>query len=641
MKAIRSITSLIDESLVWERKGDIGAALNQAQEALEMALEDGQSGEIAAALVSVARFRYRLQQYPEALALAHQALTLAAPDAPARADALMMLGMCAADTQTLSEAEEYYRNAADLAYEIGEHLLRFRALHNLGTTIYLPRGQFDLALAASREALRLLREQRMDEWLSYPLITLAWIYQYTGQVQEARQVLDELCQAECIAAVTQGYCPNTLALLALDEGDLESARHLFDHARAVAETTGDQGLGIEMRMGMSRYHRLAGNAAAARDWADDALTLARRTDKKQEQGQALIERSRAAWQLDEWAAAEADLRSAMEIAAPLQANFDLARAAFFLAALFQGQHRPEARQAWLEAARRIINGGYAFLLTQERALAYPLVAEHLNEPDADAAALAATLLAHLERVPAPPLQISTLGRFEVRQGKQAVPEKAWRQRRAGELFRLLLVSRGRSLNRDQIIDLLWPDKPPGAANTPFHQATSALRRALEPDLPEKFPSRYLVVEAGQVSLRLPPGSWLDYETFEQHCREAQWQQAVALYQGELLPEDRYADWTATPRQRLTQQFVAASLALASQEMAAGQPQEALAAARRGLELEPWQENLVLLAMQACLALNDRAGALRLYRDLEQALHRDLGIAPQVELQTLYRSICCS
>lgn len=639
MNALHSVAGLIEESLALERAGDISAALVRASTALDLARAQGDSAAEARALVGVSRFRYRLQQYPAARVLAQEALTLAAPDAPARADALLMLGMCAADTESLSEAEEHYRNAADLAHAIGEHLLRFRALHNLGTTVYLPRGQFDLALAASQEALCLAREQRMDEWLSYPLITLAWVYQYTGQVQPARQALEELGQANCVAAVTQGYHPNTLALLALDEGDLEAAPLLFARARSVAETTGDQGLGVEMRMGMSRYHRLAGNPAAARDWADDALTLTRRTDKKQEQGQALIERARAAWGLDDYAAAEADLMAAMQIAAPLQANFDLTRAAFLLAALLHKQRHPEARPAWLYAARCIINGGYAFLLVQERALAYPLVAEHLNEPDAESAALAATLLAHLERVPAPPLQISTLGGFEVRQGKPPVPEKAWRQRRGGELFRLLLIQRGRSLSREQIMDLLWPEKSPSAANMALHQACSALRRALEPELPDKFPSRYLVVDAGQVGLRLPPGSSIDYAAFEQHCREGNWQQAVALYQGELFPDDRYADWAAELRQQLVQQFVAATLALADQELASGHPQEALAAARRGLEAEPWQENLVLMAMQACLALNDRAGALRLYRNLEQALQRDLGIAPGDELQALYRSIC--
>lgn len=424
MSTVHSVAGLIDQSLALERAGDIPAALARVQEALDLARVQANPGEIASALVGVARFHFRLQHYPEAHALAQEALTLAAPDSAARADALLMLGMCAADTKSLSEAESYYRDAADLVRTNGQHLLRFRALHNLGTTVYLPRGQFDLALAAAQEALRLVREQGMEEWFCYPLITLAWVYQYTGQIQLARQALDELSRVVCVAAVTRGYLPSVLGLLALDEGDLQAAPPFFAQARAIAETTGDQGLGVEVRLGMSRYHRLAGNAAAARDWADDALTLSRRTDKKQEQGQALIKRGRAAWALGETAAAEDDFRAAIAIAASLQANFDLARAAFLLAALLHNQQHPEARPAWQEAVRRIIGGGYAFLLVQERALAYPLAANYLNDPDAGTAALTATLLAHLEQTPAPPLQISTLGGFAVRQGKFLVPEKA-------------------------------------------------------------------------------------------------------------------------------------------------------------------------------------------------------------------------
>jgi len=75
--------------------------------------------------------------------------------------------------------------------------------------------------------------------------------------------------------------------------------------------------------------------------------------------------------------------------------------------------------------------------------------------------------------------------------------------------------------------------------TPFHQATSALRHALEPDLPDKFPSRYLEVEGGQVTLHLPPGSWWTGSVRAKR-REEKWEEALALYSSELFPA------TATP-----------------------------------------------------------------------------------------------
>ena len=338
----------------------------------------------------------------------------------------------------------------------------------------------------------------------------------------------------------------------------------------------------------------------------------------------------------------------------MQAHFDLARVNFLLAALLhqrfdetclersrrvqRKQQRAEAESAWLEAVSRIVSGGYTFLLEQERALAFPLLAACLNSADPHVASVSATLLSHLERVPPPPLHVLTLGRFEVRQRARTIADCAWRRRRAGELFRLLLLSPGHVLFRDQVTEALWPDKSPASTRTPFHQATSALRHALEPDLPKKFLSRYLEVEGGRVTLRLPPGSRVDCEAFEQHIQDEEWEAAVALYQGELFPGDRYADWAAAQRERLMQCCVRALLALARERLKAGRPQEALGDCRRILEIEPWQENAVLIGMQAGLALNDRAGALRLYLALERTLREELGIAPQENLQRLYQTL---
>jgi DNA-binding SARP family transcriptional activator len=43
-------------------------------------------------------------------------------------------------------------------------------------------------------------------------------------------------------------------------------------------------------------------------------------------------------------------------------------------------------------------------------------------------------------------------------------------------------------------------------------------------------------------------------------------------------------------------------------------------------------------MRACVALNDRAGARRLYLTLEETLRKDLNTLPQEELQAFYRSL---
>ena len=630
-----SIAEFMAESLPLDGPAEIAASLRRAQQALDTARAQGEPSAIAEALVCVARVRFRLGQYGLATDLAQEALALAAPDAPIRADAWQVLGNCAAETSSLAEAEARYRQAADLAREIGHHRAHVAALHGLAAGVYLPRGQFDLALAADKEARAIAAKQARREWIVYPLITISMICQLTNQRERAQVALDELQLLASPGSIVQGYHLCISAGLALDEGEMETARAFYTQARSIAEASGEPWLNVSVRLGLSRYYCLAGDGPNARTWADDALAFASRVGYRHELGRALIERGRAAWVCGNEPAAEADLQAAAEILEELGAAFDLARARFLLAALL---HQSKTSEVFILAARSIIAGGYAFLLEQERALAFPLLAAYQNSPDATLARLCAILLDQLGRVPPPTLRIVTLGRWEVWQGSLCVSKRALRQRRAGELLALLLLTPGRRLSFDQVAEAFFPDKAPAAAQVLFHHATSALRRALEPDLPDKFPSRYLNVEEGQVTLLLPPGSWLDLETFEAHCRQGEWEEALALYGGDLLPDYRYADWVLAPRERLALLYQRALLAAAESRLANGQFVDALDACQRLLALEPWQEQAVLVAMRACVALNDLAGARRLYLKLEKTLRDELDTTPQPDLQALYRSL---
>jgi len=185
---------------------------------------------------------------------------------------------------------------------------------------------------------------------------------------------------------------------------------------------------------------------------------------------------------------------------------------------------------------------------------------------------------------------------------------------------------------------LWPDKSIAQAQPLFHRATSQLRRVLEPDLPDKFPSRYLEVDEGRVRLHIPPGSCIDFAEFEQQVCNEHWLAALALYGGELFPADRYADWTAASRERLMQLYLRVLLIQAQIDYTANDFAATLDRCRRALTIEPWHEAAALLAMRAHLAQNDRPNALRIYRTLERTLHDELGLAPMLELQALYERV---
>lgn len=633
-----SITQLIEESQTLERSGDIADAVRRASLALDRARSDGEPAAIAAALNCAAFLQFRLGHFERARAMAEEGACQAPADALARADAFLLLGMCATETSDLRAGEDFYLRAIDLGRELGYPRALLRGLHNLAAGVYMPRGQFELALAANAEALRLSNEHAFRDHVWAILITTGWVYLLTGQRELALTTFEDLHRVALPGSNAEGYYCCAMANLALDDGDPTRVPSLLARARSIAEKTGEPSVNILVRLALCRHQRAVGDAGAARAWADDAQSLAIRVGYRHLQGMALIERARAAWQCGDKGAAEADLHVAIDLLGALGAAYDLARAQLFLAALLHEQKNSQAALTWKHAARAILQGNYAFLLEKERTLAFPLLAAHLNHPDVEIATLAGTLAGYLERIPPPPLLVLTLGRFEVRQGNRLISDHAWRQRRAGELFRLLLISPHHTLSRDQVIEALWENKSPMSSQALFHQATSTLRRALEPELPDKFPSRYVLIEEGQVALRLPPGSEVDWQVFEQHVQKEEWTAACAIYGGELFPGDRYADWAAAPRERFVRLYLRALLALARQALREGPPQAALDTCQRILEIDPWHENAVLIGMQACLGLDDRAGAIHLYRDLERTLREELGTSPQPALRKLYESL---
>lgn len=632
-----SIDTLLEESYAAERYGNIGQAFRQAQAALEEARAAGQDGRLAEALACMAYMHDRLGHRDQARSLAEEALSDAAPLSPARARANKTLGDCAHERGDLAEAEQYYHVSIDLSRQLGLTYMLHRCLHSLAACVYIPRGQFELALAADAESIDLAEREEFPDDIWLPLLTMSWTLWLTGRSERALESALRMGRHAPPGSLAEGYYCCLRGDMAQESDEPQSALEWYHRARSVAEALGEPGLTVEVRLGLSRYYRAFADGATARQWAGDAFDAACRGESSDLQGIALLERGQAAWKAGDLESARHDVEASISLLAALPANYSLAHAHLLLAGLLYQQRLPEADAAWVDAIHRIVAGGYGFLFERERALALPMLNAYLGSGSPAAEAAVPRLLAYLKAIPPPPLQITTLGRFAVRQGQVLVPESAW-QRRAGELFRLLLITPGRVLLRDQVMDALWPNSPPSAAAGLFYRATSALRRALEPDLPDKFASRYLEVSQGGVSLLLPEGSRVDCEAFQAHIRAREWQAALDLYQGDLFPGDLYADWATELREALKQQALRAALALAREKAACSDDAGTLVASRRALALEPWHEEAAHLAMGTLARNNDRIGAIRLYRQLARSLEEELGIEPRAELQQMYRSL---
>ena len=141
--------------------------------------------------------------------------------------------------------------------------------------------------------------------------------------------------------------------------------------------------------------------------------------------------------------------------------------------------------------------------------------------------------------------VGLLGGFAAAVEGEPVPERAWRLKKARELVKLLGLAPGHRLHREQVMDVLWGDRDPAAAANNLHQAVYVARRALGAH----------AIELREDLLQL--NAEIDVDRLQTAAAEARdagthaaYEAALALYQGELLPENRYDDWAQQRREEL-------------------------------------------------------------------------------------------
>jgi len=636
------IESLLQESVKLEKVGDLLPALEQANLALQHA-ENDQLQELI--LKSHSRLGWILMilgRYAEAIS--HAEWILAKSQAtPEAVDALVVKATCLSETNQLSQAELLLQRAVDISRYTQYKAGLSNALHNLANSIHLIRGKFSLALAAMEEAQQIAEELGEKHW-GLPTLR-GYVYQISGDRIRLRQALDELVCFARPGTRLAGVYYYLWSRLALDEGDLTQAEEYLRLTLRIATQTGIPHLQVWSRIASSILFRFKNEVASASGWAENAVLNARQTGSDHLLGQALIERAQVEWLQGDLVQTEKTLLEAIQRLEKLRAEYDLAVAGILLTCLYLETNNPNLEMLWLKSARQVIHGGYSFIIEKERSRTYPLVAHFLHSKNSDSRAAAEMLLNSLERLAPPPIKVKGLGQFIVWIGNRQIPDPMWNRRKSGELLRYLLIHRGYSASKEEVLEDFWGENDPETAQDLLHQATSTIRRTLEPDLPEKFPSRYLRIEGERIFLRLPPGSYLDFEYFEtqvpltiQAGKPQGLQRVIGAYQGELFPMDQYSTWSLRKRTQLNELYILGMLALCQMWMNSGDYGLVSQGIRQIIDQDPWNEDAILLGMQAHIRLGDKPKAIRLFLELEKRLKVDLQLTPRPELIAYVKEI---
>jgi predicted ATPase/DNA-binding SARP family transcriptional activator len=238
------------------------------------------------------------------------------------------------------------------------------------------------------------------------------------------------------------------------------------------------------------------------------------------------------------------------------------------------------------------------------------------------------------------VRIRLLGGFEVTVADRAVAADAWRLRKAKTLVKLLALARGHRLHREALVAVLWPDRDGASATNNLHQALYVARRALAGSSGALCGLRDDVV-----LLSDGPMPWLDTDAFEAACRRAHqtrypedYRAAAKLYRGDLLPEDRFEDWSDGPREALRERHLNLLAEYADVLSDRGEHTQAADIASAAIAADSFHEGAHRTLMTALAASGRRYEALAMFDRLRGALAEEYAADPEPATRRLYRDL---
>ncbi|GHH09545.1 AfsR/SARP family transcriptional regulator [Streptomyces lanatus] len=218
------------------------------------------------------------------------------------------------------------------------------------------------------------------------------------------------------------------------------------------------------------------------------------------------------------------------------------------------------------------------------------------------------------------------------------------------LLALLLTQPGHPVTVNEIVDVLWGQDPPDSAVNVVQRHIGALRRLLEPDLPARGESRWLVRGSGGYRLEVDPDclDLLRFRSLRQSaaaCEEPVAAtelliKALALWRGPAasgIPAEIRAHpaFAAVDGEHLAVVKEAAEWALkAGPDLGARVLVTLRQAAAHHLLDEALQARLILVLA----ATGHQAEALDVHRTVRDRLADELGVSPGAELQAAHQQV---
>ncbi len=203
---------------------------------------------------------------------------------------------------------------------------------------------------------------------------------------------------------------------------------------------------------------------------------------------------------------------------------------------------------------------------------------------------------------------------------------------------LKVVALFQRISVDALAELLWPEAEPGIGTRRLRNILWRIKSS-SGDLLRRY-DNFICLEEGVVT---------DLARFEEAAAHAfgedvpldeahdRARQAIHFYGGELLPSDRYADWTTGPRESVTQTRLQLLDLMLTHATEAGNRQEAFALLEDLIDADPYEERYYIQLATLHLEAGNRS-RMRVSISRGERMLADLGVAPSRDFVDFVGSI---
>src|SRR5450432_2044057 len=231
------------------------------------------------------------------------------------------------------------------------------------------------------------------------------------------------------------------------------------------------------------------------------------------------------------------------------------------------------------------------------------------------------------------LRLRLLGSRELERTDHGDASALFAQPKRFALLAYVACRADRFHRRDSLLAVFWPELDTFAARRALRNALYQLKLALDEDVFITRGDDELMVDRTKL--------WCDVPALGESLAAAHYDEAVALYRGELLEGvhvsgvgEEFETWLQQERAQALERVLRALEHLCREHEAAGRLAAAAQAAMRATQLAPFDEAWVRRAVVALHASGDRGGDFTLFDSYERKLAEEFEATPNSETVAL-------